>query len=87
MITSDHGNIENMTDPFTGLPQTKHDPSLVPFSLIGEAFKSRKSDAELNLLENEATGILSDVAPTVLELLNLPKPESMTGQSLLKLLR
>jgi len=87
MITSDHGNIERMVDPFTGRIETKHDPNLVPLYLVAKEFERVKSEAEVDWLEKEAVGILSDVAPTILEIMELPRPKEMTGQSLLKNLR
>ncbi|HEY4475756.1 MAG TPA: 2,3-bisphosphoglycerate-independent phosphoglycerate mutase [Candidatus Paceibacterota bacterium] len=87
LITSDHGNIEMMIDPFTGRPETKHDPNLVPFYLVGKGFESHKSEEGGEAAENEAAGILSDVTPTILELLHIPKPTEMTGESLLRLLK
>ncbi len=87
LITSDHGNIERMIDPLTGRAETQHDPSLVPIYLVGRGFERPKSDWAIEIVEKEAVGILSDVAPTVLELMGLPKPAEMTGESLLKVLR
>ncbi len=87
IITSDHGNIEEMLDPYTGQVETQHDPNPVPFYLVGKNFKRPKSEAEINLIESQPTGILSDVAPTILELMNITKPAAMTGQSLLKNLK
>ena len=82
VITADHGNIEEMISPITGLPESQHDPSPVPFYLISQEFKGRKfmnSDS----YENETLGSLADVAPTILEILKMKKPEEMTGRSLL----
>jgi 2,3-bisphosphoglycerate-independent phosphoglycerate mutase len=87
LITSDHGNLERMLDPRTGMPETKHDPSPVPIYIVGKNFERIKDDFEANQAEEEGTGVLSDVAPTVLELMGLPKPPEMTGVSLLGLLR
>ena len=88
IITSDHGNAENMVNPKTWLPETKHDSSPVPIYLIGKEFRTRpKTDAEIDSLEKNTVGILSDVAPTILELLGIKKNPEMTGQSLLKRLR
>ncbi len=86
IITSDHGNIELMTDPKTGEAATAHDLSAVPIYLVGSDFMKQKSLAETELAEKEIVGILSDIAPTILELLEIPKPDEMTGQSLLKIL-
>ena len=87
LITSDHGNMENLTDEKTGQPTTKHDASPVPVYLIGNGFAKPKSKAEIEMSEKETIGIISDIAPTVLELMDIPKPKEMTGQSLLKLLQ
>lgn len=87
MITADHGNVERMFNPATGMPETQHDPSPVPFYLIGKEFKREKYDGVVEEIERGTIGILSDVAPTILALMDLPKPESMTGRSLLSSLR
>ncbi len=87
VVTSDHGHIERMINPMTGRPETAHHTSLVPFYLIGREFERRKTEPDIESIENEASGILSDIAPTILELLGLPKVPEMTGQSLLKFLR
>ena len=87
IITSDHGNIERMTDPHTGHPETKHDLSQVPFYLIRAGEKRPKSDALVKKIESESIGVLSDVAPTILALMGLPIPKEMTGINLLNLLR
>ncbi len=87
MITSDHGNAETMMNPRTGESTTTHDPSPVPVFLIGNEFSRPKAQTEVNAAESQISGILSDIAPTVLELLDIPKPAEMTGQSLLKLLQ
>ena len=87
IITSDHGNIERMTDPQTGHTETKHDLSQVPFYLIRAGEKRPKSDALVKKIESENVGVLSDVAPTILALMGLPIPKEMTGINLLNLLR
>ncbi len=79
LVTSDHGNAECLIDRQTGEPQTKHDPSPVPFYLIGKEFARPVPRAR----RLETIGLLADVAPTILELLGLPKPPEMTGESLL----
>ena len=86
IITSDHGNIERMIDPRTGLTETKHDLSQVPFYLIKRGHEKRKDDIAVKKIESENAGVLSDVAPTILKLMNLPVPKDMTGVSLLGLL-
>jgi 2,3-bisphosphoglycerate-independent phosphoglycerate mutase len=72
LLTSDHGNCDEMVDPATGEPHTRHTAYPVPFLLLGD----RK--ARLRIGRG-----LSDVAPTVLDLLQLPQPPQMTGLSLI----
>jgi 2,3-bisphosphoglycerate-independent phosphoglycerate mutase len=72
-ITADHGTVEKWLYP-EGTVDTGHTDSLVPFILIGPALKEAK------LREG---GALTDVAPTLLQLLGLPQPVEMTGTSLL----
>ncbi|MFA5083957.1 MAG: 2,3-bisphosphoglycerate-independent phosphoglycerate mutase [Candidatus Paceibacterota bacterium] len=86
IITSDHGNIERMLDPLTGMMETKHDSNPVPFYLIGEEFERIKSEAETRKAETQNLGTLADVAPTVLALMGLPKPKTMTGNNILPFL-
>ncbi|MBI3752708.1 MAG: 2,3-bisphosphoglycerate-independent phosphoglycerate mutase [Deltaproteobacteria bacterium] len=74
LITSDHGNIEQMIDYNTKEPHTAHTTNLVPFVLIDGERKNMS-------LRN---GGLSDVAPTILELMGIEKPVEMTGRSLMK---
>ncbi|MBI5047620.1 MAG: 2,3-bisphosphoglycerate-independent phosphoglycerate mutase [Deltaproteobacteria bacterium] len=74
IITSDHGNIEQMTDYNTNDVYTAHTTNPVPFVLIDDKKKN------ISLTE----GGLSDVAPTVLELMGIKKPQEMTGKSLIK---
>lgn len=83
LITADHGNAEQMMSPLTGEPESKHNESSVPVYLIGKQYERAKSRAEIMQSETTPVGILSDVAPTVLEIMHIPKPENMTGQSLL----
>lgn len=73
-ITADHGNADKMLD-VDGLPFTAHTTALVPFILCNYS--------EHPLTLNNHDGALCDIAPTMLEVLGLPKPEEMTGKSLL----
>jgi 2,3-bisphosphoglycerate-independent phosphoglycerate mutase len=73
LITADHGNVEQMKDPATGQAHTAHTCEPVPLVYVGP-----------RALELEAGGILSDVAPTLLSLMDLPVPREMTGRSLVK---
>jgi 2,3-bisphosphoglycerate-independent phosphoglycerate mutase len=72
LVTADHGNCEMMRDPATGGPHTAHTTNPVPLLLFGG--RNRGLVAE---------GRLADLAPTLLELMELPKPKEMTGTSLL----
>jgi len=74
LVTADHGNAEAKVDLETDLPLTAHSINKVPFILVNDQFKGQKM---------RETGALCDVAPTMLELLNIPKPAEMTGQSLI----
>jgi len=84
IITSDHGNIERVFNPLTGLPETQHDPNPVPIYLVAKEFERQKTKDEISQSERTNTGILADVSPTILELMGIPQPKEMTGQSLLK---
>ena len=72
-VTADHGNAENMRDAASGEPHTAHTHNLVPAILVAG------SGAETRI----ADGRLADIAPTILELMELPRPAEMTGQSLI----
>jgi 2,3-bisphosphoglycerate-independent phosphoglycerate mutase len=82
LITSDHGKIEQMINLETGEPDTEHTKNAVPLYLIDKKFKNQKFP-NWNNIQNETLGLLSDIAPTILDLLDIPKPEEMTGKSLL----
>jgi len=72
LITADHGNAEQMLDYETGQPHTAHTSNPVPLILVSDMpYKLRSG------------GKLADIAPTMLELLNIEKPKEMTGESLL----
>jgi len=73
IITSDHGNIEQLIDYDTGMPHTAHTTNRVPVILVDEERKKNRL--------NQGTAI--DVAPTILQLLGLPQPQEMTGHSLI----
>lgn len=73
IVTADHGNCEMMVDPETGGPHTAHTLNPVPVVLVG-------GPKDVRLRE----GRLSDLAPTLLELMGLPQPDEMTGQSLIQ---
>ena len=87
IITADHGNVENMLNPQTGEATTAHNPTPVPIYIVGNEFTRQKTQVEIDFAEKETIGILSDVAPTILEIMEIPQPKEMTGQSLLNILR
>lgn len=72
-ITADHGNSEQMIDYSTGKPMTAHTTNPVPFIYVSKFAKSLREH-----------GILADIAPTMLHVLNLEVPAEMTGKSLIK---
>ncbi len=80
LITSDHGNAEIMIDPEAGGPFTAHTTSLVPFILFDPS-NQLKSGGKVSIREG---GILADVAPTILDIMNITPPPEMTGVSLIK---
>ena len=73
VITADHGNAEVMRDPETGEPHTAHTLNPVPFIVVNPP----------RAVARVEHGRLADVAPTLLDLLGLPKPAAMTGHSLI----
>jgi len=81
LITADHGNAEVMKGP-AGEPWTAHTTNKVPLIFIeGEKRKIPNMGNEVFLRDNAG---LADIAPTLLQLLNLPIPKEMTGKSLIK---
>ena len=83
IVTSDHGNAESVLNLQTGEPETFHDPNPVPIYLVAREFEKPFSIPDTSPRKLPVIGILSDVAPTLLELMKIPKPEEMTGESLL----
>lgn len=73
LITSDHGNAEELLNEKTGEPVTAHTTNPVPLILVGME--------DVSLMEG---GKLCDLAPTVLAMMGLDKPDEMTGHSLIK---
>jgi 2,3-bisphosphoglycerate-independent phosphoglycerate mutase len=74
LITADHGNVELMTNPITGQPHTAHTLWPVPLVYVS----SRNANATLS------SGVLADLAPTLLHLMNLEQPAEMTGRNLVE---
>ena len=73
LVTADHGNAEMMIDPATGGPHTAHTTNPVPFIVVSE------NGQQFSL---KPDGSLRDISPTILGMLELPKPKEMTGQDL-----
>ncbi|MDI6736304.1 MAG: 2,3-bisphosphoglycerate-independent phosphoglycerate mutase [bacterium] len=74
LVTSDHGNAEEMVDYKTGLVKTAHTTNPVEFIYIADNYQDIK-------LKNQ--GILSDIAPTILYLLGIEKPKEMSSENLI----
>jgi 2,3-bisphosphoglycerate-independent phosphoglycerate mutase len=73
LITADHGNCEQMIDPTTGQPHTAHTTNPVPFHLL---------DPDSLGVKLRPDGALEDLAPTILGLLGIAKPDDMSGRDL-----
>lgn len=76
VVTADHGNCEQMWNPDTNGPHTAHTLNLVEIFVVGEGFTKEGTSLRTG-------GRLADIAPTVLDLMGLPKPDEMTGESLI----
>jgi 2,3-bisphosphoglycerate-independent phosphoglycerate mutase len=74
LITADHGNVEQMMDYDSGQVHTQHTTEFVPLIYVG---KMPATVAQ--------GGVLADIAPTLLQLMNLPVPAEMTGRCLVEM--
>lgn len=72
LLTADHGNAERMYEP-DGSPFTAHTTNPVPLAVIGAGDVQLRDD-----------GVLADLSPTILKMMNLPQPAEMTGSSIIK---
>jgi len=72
LITADHGNADKMYEA-DGSPFTAHTTNPVPFIVVGAGQRKLRTEG----------GVLADLSPTILKLMELPQPEEMTGQSLI----
>jgi 2,3-bisphosphoglycerate-independent phosphoglycerate mutase len=86
LVTADHGNVEGVHNVMTGKVSTSHSTNPVPFIVIGAGLKLKKPRTRgyLYLPTRVPEGLLTDVAPTVLQLFEISQPQEMTGVSLLK---
>jgi 2,3-bisphosphoglycerate-independent phosphoglycerate mutase len=73
IITSDHGNLEQMVDYSTGEPHTAHTLNPVPCIIVDDRQHHLRS-----------SGVLADIAPTIMKLMGIAQPPEMTGVSLIK---
>ncbi len=74
LITADHGNAEQMWDTQSNGPHTRHTLNPVEVVIFGK---------DMQTLKLRSDGRLADIAPTLLEMIGLPKPKEMTGESLI----
>ena len=87
VITADHGNAEEMSNLTTAEMDKEHSTNPVPLMIVGDAYAGQPSlvgevpNHDLSLVS--PVGVLADVAPTILHILGIPQPSSMTGQSLI----
>ena len=75
LITADHGNVEELISLDSGGVDTEHSAFPVPLLIVGRQ--------HLNQAKSLPRGVLADVAPTILKILGINKPSSMSGRSLL----
>jgi 2,3-bisphosphoglycerate-independent phosphoglycerate mutase len=87
VILADHGNSEELLNVRTGEVDKEHSTNPAPFIIIGQQYAGQASvagevpEGDLSLMP--PVGMLADVAPTVLKIMNLPQPPEMTGQALI----
>jgi 2,3-bisphosphoglycerate-independent phosphoglycerate mutase len=87
LITADHGNVEDIKNYRTGQIDTEHTSNPVPLWFVTADNHREKQSEEVVRQQSEVGGLLSDIAPTVLDILGIQKPEDMNGESLLPLLK
>ncbi len=87
VVTADHGNAESVLNLQTREIDKEHSTNPVPLLIIGSEYKGQAGPAgdppEGDLSLMQPVGVLADVAPTVLKLLDIPQPEEMTGRALI----
>lgn len=87
LITADHGNIEVMRSSHTGEVDTKHNTSPIPLWYITPDNHRERTEEEITRNQTEIRGLMSDIAPTVLDIMEIRKPDEMQGESLLSSLQ
>lgn len=83
LITADHGNVEEMINVHTGEINTEHSTNPVPLWYITPTNNYAEPREDM---PPQISGILSDITPTVLDILGIQKPDEMTGESMLGIL-
>ena len=87
LITADHGNAEELKNLQTGGKDKEHSTSPVPFIIVGKQYQGLNMGlpegvgSDLSVVQ--PVGVLGDVAPTVLKIMDLPQPDEMTGRALI----
>jgi 2,3-bisphosphoglycerate-independent phosphoglycerate mutase len=82
IITADHGNAEEVVNLLTGEIDKEHSTNPVPFILISKKWEKKEKE-EIDLSSLKPVGVLADVAPTILKIMNIPQPKEMTGRPLI----
>ncbi|MFA4871951.1 MAG: 2,3-bisphosphoglycerate-independent phosphoglycerate mutase [Patescibacteria group bacterium] len=86
-ITADHGNAEELVNLQSGKIDKEHSTYPVPFIIVGKEWEGKTAgyadspNSDLSLVQ--PSGLLSDVAPTILKVMGLKQPKEMTGKSLI----
>lgn len=89
LITGDHGGVELKRNTISGEKRTEHSINPVPLYIVGNEWRLKTSRTQEQIIaaKKEISGILTDIAPTMLELLEIKKPHEMTGTSLVEVLK
>lgn len=85
-VTADHGNAEQLRDPETGEIEKEHSSNPIPFAIVASGFERSQyapPGVDFGFKPGTPLGVLTDVAPTVLELMGIERPSFMTGRSLI----
>ncbi|RJQ30532.1 2,3-bisphosphoglycerate-independent phosphoglycerate mutase [Candidatus Parcubacteria bacterium] len=88
IITADHGNAEELINLQTGEVDKEHSTNPVPFIVVGNKFEGKASEFGNEAISRDLSiispsGLLSDVAPTILKIMGIKQPQDMTGSPLL----
>lgn len=87
LITADHGNAEELKKNVTGETDTEHSTNPIPLWFITPDNHHEKDSGTIAREQNEVRGLLPDVAPTILDIMNIQQPPEMNGSSLLPMLQ